>query len=449
MKPELLAKYSRPVPRYTSYPAASHFGPQVDASRYGRWLEARGEVGPLSLYAHIPFCRSLCWFCGCATKVVNHDAPVDRYLDLLVEEIALVAARLAARPAVCHVQLGGGTPTILSARDLERLAEALRHHFDVMPDAEFAVEIDPRVFTEAQAAALARMGVNRASLGVQDFAPKVQKAINRIQTYEVTARVVDILRAEGIDRINLDLMHGLPYQTVEGVLATVDRALSLAPDRLTIFGYAHVPWMKRHQRLIPEDALPGPAERLTQASAAAARLSERGYVAIGIDHFAKPEDALTEALWAGRLRRNFQGYTSDQGVSLLGFGASAIGALPQGYVQNSADPSTYAAAIKRGDLATVRGIALSDDDRLRREIIERLMCDFAAPLDALCRSYGRDAADLEAERDGLQPMIEDEMVVLDEGWLRVTEAGRPLVRTVCAVFDRYLGANGGRHSTAL
>ncbi|MFI5022547.1 MAG: oxygen-independent coproporphyrinogen III oxidase [Alphaproteobacteria bacterium] len=447
---EILSKYARPVPRYTSYPTAPHFGPEVDARRYGTWLGALGEVGSLSLYLHIPFCRSLCWFCGCSTRVINRYGPIGVYLDTLLKEIALVADALGTRRAVSHIHLGGGTPTMLSARDLSRLAETLCHRFAPGADMAFAVEIDPRVLTAEQAAALGRAGVNRASLGVQDLAPIVQKAINRIQPYETTARAVEALRANGVAEINLDLMYGLPHQTVEGVVATVERALTLAPDRVAVFGYAHVPWMKKHQRLLPEAALPAPEARVAQAAAATAALVERGYVAIGLDHFARADDPLAVALRGGALRRNFQGYTTDRAEVLLGFGASAIGSLgPLGYVQNNPQISAYRAAIGRGELATLRGVALDDDDRLRREIIQQLMCGLEAPIEALCRDYGVDPAALAAERQALQPMIDDGLVVFEGGHLRVTELGRPLVRIVCAAFDRYLAAETARHSVAV
>ncbi len=450
MRPELLAKYARPVPRYTSYPTAPHFGPEVDARRYRTWLGELAAPGPLSLYLHIPFCRSLCWFCGCSMRVVNHYGPVGAYLDTLLKEIALVADALGGRREVGQIHLGGGTPTMLSARDLGRLAEALVHDFAPAAGMGFAVEIDPRGLSLEQARALGAAGVNRASLGVQDFARPVQQAINRVQPYETTARAADALRANGIAEINLDLMYGLPHQTVEGVVAMVERALTLAPDRVAVFGYAHVPWMKKHQRLLPEAALPAPEARAAQAAAAAAALVERGYAAIGLDHFARAQDPLALAAKGGTLRRNFQGYTTDSADVLLGLGASAIGSLgPLGYAQNSPDVRTYGEAIGRGELATLRGVALDDDDRLRRDIIQHLMCCLEVRLDALCRRYGVDPAALDAERRALQPMIDDGLAALEGGHLRVTELGRPLVRSVCAAFDVYLAAETARHSVAV
>ncbi|HLI14375.1 MAG TPA: oxygen-independent coproporphyrinogen III oxidase [Alphaproteobacteria bacterium] len=449
MRSNILSKYLRSVPRYTSYPTAPHFTPEVNADRYREWLVGLDEATPLSLYLHIPFCRSLCWFCGCRMQVANSYDPIQRYLKLLLNEIALVANVLSRCPPVSHIHLGGGTPTMLSARDLASLANTLRNHFDIEANAEFAVEIDPRVLTESHAIALGASGVNRASLGVQDFAPVVQKAINRIQPYEVTARAVEMLRSHNVSSINLDLMYGLPYQTVEGVVATVERAVRLDPDRLAVFGYAHVPWMKRHQRLIPEEALPRPEERTLQAAAAASALDAHGYVPIGLDHFARPSDPLVAALTSGRLRRNFQGYTADRAETLIGFGVSAIGTLPDGYVQNASDSRAYGEAIARGELATARGIALADDDRLRRDIIQSLMCKFEAPVDAFCRAYGREPGSLESERRTVAAMVADGLVTWDGGKLRVTAKGRPLVRVICAAFDRYLTSGEAGHSVAV
>ena len=449
MQSDLISKYAQPAPRYTSYPTAPHFGPEVDSARYGAWLASLGDVGPLSLYFHVPFCRSLCWFCGCSTRVANQSRPVERYFDRLLREIALTADILGPRRRVGHIHLGGGTPTVLSASSLLRLAEAIQNRFDLTEDADFAIEIDPRVLTAEQAAALGAAGVNRASLGVQDFAPSVQKAINRIQTYETTARAVDLLRAHGVDRLNLDLMYGLPYQTVDSMVATVDRAAMLAPDRLALFGYAHVPWLKKHQRLLPEVVLPNAAARVAQSNAAAKALSAHGYVAVGLDHFARADDSLAQAMRAGALGRNFQGYTTDRAEALIGFGASAIGSFPFGYAQNAADLREYGSAIDSGRFPTVRGFSLCDDDRMRRDIIRHLMCFYAANLEVLSRAYGFDPSTLDVARTALKPMVEDGLVVFEDGWLHVSEVGRPFVRTVCAAFDRYLAGGAGRHSSAL
>ncbi len=449
MHGDMLEKYDRPAPRYTSYPTAPHFHPGIGADDYLRWLGGLpGEV-PLSLYFHVPFCKRMCWYCGCHTKVVQRYRPVSDYAKLLLRETALVAAAIPGARPVTHIHWGGGTPTILSAADFGQLMEAVGKLFQVAPEAEIAIEMDPRTVTAELATALAGAGVNRASLGVQDFTAKVQKAINRVQPYDMTARVVDWLREAGIGGINFDLMYGLPAQTVDDVVASTDLAVGLAPDRIALFGYAHVPWMKSHQKMIPEESLPGAQERFLQAEEAAARLVEHGYRRIGLDHFARPGDAMSRALDEGRLRRNFQGYTTDRAGALLGFGSSSIGALPQGYVQNSVPMHAYAEAIEGGRPAITRGLALSAEDRLRRDIIERLMCDLRVDLAATAARYKKTAGDFAAELSALAPMETDGLVELDGDEIRITESGRPLMRAVCAVFDRYLETGKARHSQAI
>lgn len=441
-----LDKHDRRVPRYTSYPTAPHFNPGVGADTYSAWLAEIPPSDRLSIYVHIPFCDTLCWFCGCHTRIVNRYAPVAGYLAALRLELDLVAQRLGSRRHVGHVHWGGGSPTILSAADIRELADAIRERFDVLDDAELAVEIDPRGLDDAKVAALARAGVTRASLGVQDVSPTVQQAINRHQPVEVTARAADALRTAGLGSISVDLMYGLPHQTVESVVASAQAILALTPDRVALFGYAHVPWMKRHQRLIDEAALPSPADRLRQLEAASRAFRSAGYVAVGLDHFARPADGLAIALAEGRLHRNFQGYTTDAAGALIGLGASAIGALPQGYVQNAVSVAAYRGAVERGRFAVERGVELDDDDRLRRGVIERLMCDLRVDLKALCRAYGRPPDFFADELRALQPMVADGTAMTGDGLICVREEGRPFVRAVCAVFDRYLRSGAARHS---
>ncbi len=449
MTPDLLAKYARPVPRYTSYPTALQFTPEVDAAVYRRWLGGLDPGQALSLYVHVPFCERLCWFCGCHTTIVNRYGPVADYLGVLAREIDLVAEMIGAPGPVTHVHFGGGSPSIVAAQDFGRLMDLLRRRFAIAGDAEIAVEIDPRTATAEVVAGLAAAGTTRASLGIQDFDPAVQRAVNRVQPFDLTAKVVERLRRAGIERINFDLMYGLPRQRVEGLLATVGKAISLAPDRVAVFGYAHVPWMKRHQRLIDEARLPGALDRWRQMAAVAARLRAAGYVAVGFDHFARPDDAMAKALEAGTLHRDFQGYGPDKTGALLAFGASAISSLPGGDAQNAPGIPEYRGAIGEGRAATVRGVAIGEDDRLRRDIIERLMCELAVDLDAACRRRGQDAGQFGAELAALAPMREDGLVEIEGHRVTVTEAGRPLVRRVCAVFDRYFVEGEGRHSPAV
>ena len=447
MDPKLLEKYDGMVPRYTSYPTAPHFGEAVGTAEYRDWLAASAPEAPLSLYLHVPYCDSLCWFCGCHTKIVRRYRPVATYVASLKREIALVAKALGGRRPVGHLHFGGGSPTILAPEDVAGLGDALRANFQMLDDAEIAVEIDPREVTRETVGAWAAIGTNRASLGVQDFDLRVQEAINRRQSFEETKQVVDWLRGAGVGGLNIDLMYGLPHQGFSEALRTTDRVIELAPDRIALFGYAHVPWMKRHQRLIPEEALPGRQARFDQSQAMAARLVEAGYLRIGLDHFARPEDPLAVAQAEGRLQRNFQGYTADPCAVLVGLGASAIGALPQGFVQNEASIKGYMAAVDGGRLATVRGLGLDGDDRLRGRVIERLMCDLGVDFAAV--RAGDEALSFGPERDVLAEMAADGLVTLDDDRLRVTETGRPLLRNVCAVFDRYLAAGRARHSRAV
>lgn len=446
---DLLAKYDRRVPRYTSYPTAPHFGPQVGAADYGRWLADLDPALPLSLYIHIPFCDTLCWFCGCHTKIVNRHEPVAKYLDLLLREIDLVADRLGGRRRVCHLHFGGGTPTILTPDEVAAVFARLRARFELLPDADVAIEIDPRDLDPAVVRALAEAGVNRASVGLQDLNPDVQVAVNRVQTLEETRAVIGLLRDAGIRSINVDLMYGLPHQTVDGVRTTIDAAVKLAPERLCIFGYAHVPWMKRHQRLIDEAALPGAEERFAQYMAAAERLQGAGYDWIGLDHFARPDDPMAVAARDGTLRRNFQGYTTDDATVRLGFGPSAIGAMPQGFIQNAPAMHDYRAAIMAERLPVAKGCRLDDDDRLRAAVIERLMCDLAVDLDRICHEFDCDSNIFTDAVESLDEMRDDGLVEIDGPVIRVTERGRPFMRAACAAFDRYLRPGETRHVRAV
>ena len=449
MERELLLKYDQRVPRYTSYPTALQFSAEVGAGDYARWLGGLTGDSELSLYFHVPFCRAMCWFCGCYTKIVAGYEPVAAYLETLKREVELVAARLPARGTVRHMHMGGGSPTMLKGSDFADLADHVGRHFDLSDGAEFAVEVDPRTATRDYVQAMAAAGVNRASMGVQDFNDTVQAATNRIQPFETTLQVVDWFREAGIEHINMDLMYGLPLQTTELLLRTVDLAVQLQPRRIALFGYAHVPWMKSHQKMIHDEDLPDILARAEQFKAASERLAAQGYVPIGLDHFARADDELALARKQGRLHRNFQGYTTDEAEILLGFGASAIGSLPDAYVQNLSPLKEYAETVAAGELPIARGVAVSGEDRLRRAIIERLMCDHEVDLEAVCGRYGANASDFAPELAALTPLEADGLVQVDGARLTVPEAARPLVRAVCAIFDQYLAPGEERHSKAV
>ncbi|MCQ4162318.1 oxygen-independent coproporphyrinogen III oxidase [Roseomonas sp. GC11] len=441
MTPQTFARYAAAaLPRYTSYPTAPHFAPMGEGE-YRAWLSGITPEEALSLYVHIPFCQSLCWYCGCHTAVTHMPSRLARYTEGLLAEAALLAGALPAHGGVSALHLGGGTPSAIGAEGLARLLAALRARFPFRDNAELAVELDPRVLTPEIAEALAGGGINRASLGVQDIDPQVQARIGRIQPAGQVEQAVALLRARGIGAINLDLMYGLPGQCVAEAEASARFAAALGADRVAVFGYAHVPWMKPAQNAIDASLLPDAEERLAQAEAAAAVLEAAGYLRIGLDHFARPGDSMALAARAGTLRRNFQGYTTDTAPVLLGLGASSIGRLPAGFAQNIADERGWLAEVQAGRLPIARGRALSGEDRLRGSLIERLMCDLALPLAEV------PAAVLEAARPRLAPLLADGVLAERAGRLEVAE--RRFLRHAAAAFDAYLGQGPGRHSRAV
>ena len=444
---ELLERYGNSrIPRYTSYPTAPHFSPAVGEDHYRSWLSSLPPANA-SLYLHIPFCRAMCWYCGCHTTVAAREAPVTRYLDSLAQELDQVALAAAGPLAVTHVHFGGGTPTLMPAGRMRALMRHLRDRFHVSTGAEIAIEIDPRTLTAEIARTLGACGFNRASLGVQSFDLEVQQAINRVQSFEQTQTAVRWLRAQGIERINLDLIYGLPRQTVESCLDTVEQALKLRPDRLAVFGYAHVPSFKPHQRNINGAALPDFEGRFAQSCVIVEALVAAGYVEIGLDHYALSDDPLAKAARTGRLHRNFQGYTTDGSEVLIGLGASAIGRMPQGFVQNEVRIPAYERLVAEGRLPVARGYRFKGDDRLRGEVIERLMCDHRADLDAICGRFGADPAALLAEVR-LKPLLVDGLVEQDGLEISVKPHARALVRSIAAAFDAHL-AGADRHSRAV
>lgn len=432
----------RSVPRYTSYPTAPHFGAAVTPALYRRWLEELPRAATLSLYIHVPFCQQLCHYCGCNTRAVRKREPVEAYAEQLLKEISLLDMLQGGR--LTHLHWGGGTPSILGPRLIETVAERLASQFDISGLKEHAIELDPRRLDKALVRALSAIGVTRASLGVQDVSDEVQRLIGRIQPFALTARAAGWLREAGIRDLNIDLMYGLPGQTAAHVRESARLAASLAPQRLALFGYAHVPWFKTHQRLIDEAKLPGVSERLEQAQTAAETLAAAGYEAIGLDHFALPGDSLAVAAREKRLRRNFQGYTADEADALIGIGASAIGRLPQGFAQNAPDLGGYMRALANGEFPVVKGLALSEDDRLRGAMIERLMCDMELDLAA----FGG-AARFADELERLTALADAGLVARDGERLVVTPAGRPFVRIAAAAFDAWLAAGQKRHSAAV
>ncbi len=422
------------VPRYTSYPTAPHFSAAVRGDTVERWL---GELAPdarISAYFHVPFCQSMCFYCGCNTKLARKMAPVDLYTDHLIQELEHVSTASAAH-GVTDVHWGGGTPSALGAANLRRLWAAFAARFDLSHLSHHAMELDPRVLTAEFVAVMAEIGINRVSFGLQDFNADVQEAIGRVQPLDKVQEAFALVRNAGIDNINVDLIYGLPHQTLAHLQDNIRQTAALNPDRVSVFGYAHVPWMKKHQRLIDEAALPNAEARMEQADAVNRLLIEAGYVAIGMDHYAKADDALCAAAEQGALHRNFQGYTTDCADALIGFGASAISTLPQGYAQNEPTIGPYSQAIAAGRLATCRGHAFSRDDKIRGALIERLMCNFSVDMAEIAPE-----ADLTGAVARLHALAQDGLVHIHGSQVRMTEAGRPFVRVAAQAFDAYSGS---------
>lgn len=445
MDAKTIAAYDRPVPRYTSYPTAAQFHGAVDAVQHRAWL---GDLACSTVYLHVPFCARLCWYCACHTAAMNRSESLDSYARALLKEIDLVTDAVPEL-LVGSIQWGGGTPSQLGTANIAKVARRLAGRFDRRCGSEHAMEVDPRFCDDALVATMQEIGVNRASLGVQDFDIDVQRAINRLQSVEDTAAAIVRLRAAGIARINIDLVYGLPRQTPMTLACTLDAALELAPDRFAVFAYAHVPWMKARQRLIDPASLPAAGDRAAMASLVVQRLVDAGYHRVGLDHYARPSDPLATASGRGRLRRSFQGYVVDDQPSVVGFGASAISSLPRGYTQNAPDTARYIALMEAGCFATVRGRELTAADRLRGEIIERLMCDFAIDLGDVCRRHGVTAGSFIEGIPTLPALVDDGLVRRDGETLHVTERGRPLVRFVCAAFDPHVAYVDGRHSRGI
>ncbi|WP_350333941.1 oxygen-independent coproporphyrinogen III oxidase [Coralliovum pocilloporae] len=449
MNKEWKALGTRAVPRYTSYPTAPHFGPDVDAATVAGWLSDLQPQQPVSLYLHVPYCRTICHYCGCHTKASRRDGPLFAYAESLAREVDLVADSLPHKMPVSHVHWGGGTPSILPDEAFLSVVERLKARFSFLDDAEHAIELDPRTVCPPLVERLVKAGINRVSLGVQDFDRKVQDAIGRLQPIRVVRGAVELLRQAGITDINFDLMYGLPYQTAETIRETVSITTDMAPGRISVFGYAHVPWFKKNQQLITEDALPDTDMRFTLEEVTRSELMAAGYEPIGLDHFAHPSDPMAIAHKDGILKRNFQGYTTDNAEALIALGASAISKLPQGYAQNAPDIGGYMRSIEAGTLPIIKGKAFSHDDRLRGALIERIMTDFEADVSSLCAAYDTPIADLEDSFRQLDELHRLGLFCWEGSVLKVKPEARRFVRLVASCFDAYLHQGAARHSVAV
>ncbi len=434
----LLQKYDRPVPRYTSYPTAVHFNHEVMQKDYADLLAGLPQEDPVSLYIHIPFCHILCHYCGCHTKVANNYSPVQGYVQTLLEEIDLVGKKLSQPISVSKIHFGGGSPNFLQRDDLEKIMDSLACYFNICDDSEIVMETDPRLMDKDKIQALADSGFTRISLGVQDFNANVQKATNRIQPFETVERTTLDLRSASIQKINFDLMIGLPLQTLDIVRESALQAISLAPNRLAVFAYAHVPWMKKHQKLLEKYEMPDTKMRFDMMVCVKETLESAGYHAIGIDHFAREDDSLYQSLKSGTLRRNFQGYTDDQAKNIIGFGLSSISSFEGAYVQNTTDAPEYRRAINAGEFPITRGCVLSDEDKNRRAVIEQIMC-----------GYKTDISDYPESRDALVALAQDGLIEMDGFFIQLTSSGWPFARMVAVCFDTYFIQQESQHARAI
>jgi oxygen-independent coproporphyrinogen-3 oxidase len=442
-----LGLFDARVPRYTSYPTAPHFAGGVTPDVFVQWVEAIPAGSEISLYMHVPFCRRLCWFCACRTQGTSSDEPVLAYARTLKAEIALLKRHLAPGVRLSRLHWGGGTPTLLPPDSMRELAAATFEAVPLAEGAEFSVEIDPNEIDAARLDALAQAGMNRASIGVQDFDPEIQKTIGREQSYELTRDVAEMIRARGVKSLNADILYGLPHQNRARIADSVQKLLSLSPDRVALYGYAHVPWMSRRQQMIPSDLMPTPQERLALFETARDLFVWDGYDEIGIDHFARPDDGLAVAARAGTLRRNFQGYTDDTAPVLVGLGASSISRFPQGYAQNASATAAHVGAIREGAFSTHRGHVFQGEDLMRARIIEALMCDFRVSREEILSHHPV----TEARLDDLLRRAAAEfpgMVDLSAEGLAILPQGRPLTRMVARAFDAY-DQTKAQHSAAI
>ncbi|NPA81905.1 MAG: oxygen-independent coproporphyrinogen III oxidase [Epsilonproteobacteria bacterium] len=437
---EKFSKYSKPGPRYTSYPTAVEFNEKFDSNAYVEELKKQDGKKPLSLYFHLPFCRSACYFCGCNVVYTSKEDKKERYIDYLEKEMDLLSKYLDTKREVIQLHFGGGTPTFFSTDQLKRVLDLIEKHFkNFSKDAEISCEIDPRFLTKEQMKLLTERGFNRISFGVQDFEPKVQEAVHRIQSFEVTKNAVDLAREYGIESINIDLIYGLPYQSLESFKRTLDLVLKLDPDRLAVFNYAHVPWMKKTMRKIDETTLPHPSTKLEILKYTIDFFTSNGYKMIGMDHFAKPDDELFKAIEKGELHRNFQGYTTKGGADLIGIGLTSIGEGEDYYVQNLKEMRDYEKALDEGKLPVQRGIKLTRDDLIRKAVIMELMANFKLNIPKIEKEF--DINFKEYFKDSLQELKEfekEELVEINDKEIKVSETGTMLIRNIVMPFDAYL-----------
>lgn len=452
---QALLRHNQNLPRYTSYPPANFFTQTDSSVSYHQMLAALSATQPISLYLHIPFCPKMCWFCGCHTQATARYDPIPHYLDLLCDEIDMVSGLLPGHNLVAHIHFGGGSPTMLSPHDFSRVMNHIHQKFSVHPDCAIAIEIDPRQVTIDKIKAYRDAHVHRVSLGVQDIDPKVMAAINRVQPFDMTRHVVDLCRNHDLHHINIDLVYGLPHQTPESIIKTVDAVCTLTPDRLALFGYAHVPWMKKHMRLIADADLPTHQNRFHLFETASSHIEKYGYIPIGIDHFCKMNDPLAVSQKSGLLKRNFQGYVpASEDLPIIGLGVSSISQTPTGYAQNTPQMPHYRDWIQSNRLPIAKAHILTPDDFLRATIIERLMCDTTVNIPAIAQKHPAASINMKGLRHDLSELIHDQLVDITDDDM-ITVHHRLAIRMIAAIFDAYRVKQMGdqsppkRHATAI
>ncbi len=437
---EKFTKYSKPGPRYTSYPTALEFSSKFGFDELKKEFENQDSKRPLSLYFHLPFCRSACYFCGCNVVYTSKEDKKERYIEYLEKEMKILSSMLDTKREVIQLHFGGGTPTFFSASQLKRVIELIKGTFsNFAKDAEISCEIDPRFFEKEHMDVLKEGGFNRISFGVQDFDPKVQEAVHRVQSYEVTKKAIELARDGGVESVNIDLIYGLPYQSFETFKKTLDLAVSLDGNRYAVFNYAHVPWMKKTMRKIDETTLPNPKVKLEILKYTIDFFQNNGYKMVGMDHFAKPDDELFLAIEKGELHRNFQGYTTKGGADLIGIGLTSIGEGRDYYVQNFKDMREYEKAIDSGILPVERGIKLNEDDVLRNHVIMELMSNFKLNIKRVEKEFGIDFKEYFADGlEGLKEFEDEELVSVSDDAITVSPTGTMLIRNIAMNFDAYL-----------
>jgi len=433
-------KYSKPGPRYTSYPTALEFSDAYGYDEYIQKLESQDPTRPISLYFHLPFCRNACYFCGCNVVFTSKEDKMLRYMDYLKRELEILSKHVDCKREVLQMHFGGGTPTFFTAPQLKEIIDEIKSYFkNFRGDAEISCEIDPRHIDEAQMKVMSEAGFNRVSFGIQDFNEKVQVAVHRVQPYNITKDAMDLARKYNMLSVNTDLIYGLPFQTLETFKETLALSLTLSPERFAVFNYAHVPWMKKTMRKIDETTLPTPAEKLEIMQYTIDFLTSNGYKMIGMDHFAKPEDELFKAIEKGELHRNFQGYTTKGGADLIGVGLTSIGEGVDSYNQNFKIMGEYEEAIDAGKLPFERGVVLNEDDLIRQYVIMELMSNFKLDINRFNEKFNVEFKTYFADAvEALKPFAEDDLLTMDENKIECSETGTLLIRNICMPFDAYM-----------